>query len=629
MGKKLRGLFNRVSDIKTRTLLIVVGLIVIVVVGLILTTSREAQPPEVSADVKAKQIGEIASLPGVGAYNEEYAKLQRAENERLAQQASKTGQAAIPRLINQPGENQGNLSFAQEFCAECVYDERGYDQNGYDAKGYDRDGYNAAGYDADGYDRDGFDKEGYDRDGYDKDGYDKNGFDRNGCNREGLDVNGNPCYDVNGYNAEGFNKDGFDKDGFDKNGFDKDGYDRNGFDKNGCNRQGLDKNGKPCFNKDGYNALGYDKDGYDKNGFDKDGFDKNGYDKDGYDRQGFDKNGCNRQGLDRNGQPCNSIAMPTNPQTNNQDAYRRLLEEQQKNRAAQLSAEQAAAAKQRSEAEQQAMQQAFEALLRSQSMQVVTNWKPGVQSYVRGVALPEEIAAEHAGKGAGGTGEGSKGPVLYKAGSIVFATLDTEINSDNPGPVLATIVQGPLAGSKVVGDIQVQEEAVMLRFSMLSSPEFPASLPVNAVAVDAETARTALATGVDHHYFLRYGSLFASAFLEGIGEAFLAGITQPVVTEDANTLLIVQSADVTTKDAVAVGLGTVGQAWGEHLGEVFDKPPTVTVDSGTGIGLLFMQDFTAGEGSVMPMPTNTAQASTTAVSTNTKTNATTMNSQAQ
>ncbi len=90
-------------------------------------------------------------------------------------------------------------------------------------------------------------------------------------------------------------------------------------------------------------------------------------------------------------------------------------------------------------------------------------------------------------------------------------------------------MQGPLQGSKIVGDLVLQDDAVMLRFSLLSSPDLPTSVPLNAVAVDAETARTALATGVDHHYFLRYGSLFASAFLEGVGEAMLAGITQPVV----------------------------------------------------------------------------------------------------
>jgi intracellular multiplication protein IcmE len=155
----------------------------------------------------------------------------------------------------------------------------------------------------------------------------------------------------------------------------------------------------------------------------------------------------------------------------------------------------------------------------------------------------------------------------------------------------------------------------MLRFSLLSSPDLPESVPFNAVAIDAETARTALATGVDNHYFLRYGSLFASAFLEGIGEAILAGITQPVLEVD-NEVLVVQSADVTAGQALLVGVGTVGQKWGEHLGEIFNKAPTVTVDSGTGFGLLFMQDFHLNEGMAPPpaMMNETTQATLTPAS---------------
>lgn len=590
--KGLRSLFSRLGDIKTRTLLILVSIILIVIVGLIFTTQRETQPPQVAAEVKTGQIGEISSLPGVGAFNEEYAKLQLAENERKAQEAQQSGQAAIPRLINQQTDEQARLSFGQEFCAECVYDQQGYDQYGYDAKGYNREGFNADGYTADGYDQNGYDKNGYDRDGYDKDGFDKNGFDRNGCDRQGLDVNGLPCYDVMGYNEEGYDQAGFDSNGFDRNGYDKDGYDKDGFNRDGCNREGLDRNGNVC---------------YDKNGFDKNGFDKDGYDKDGYDKDGFNRDGCNREGLDRNGQPCNAVVIPAqNNAATGEEAYRRLLEEQQKARSAQLSAEQAADAHARQLAEQQAMQQAFEALLQSQSASVVTNWHAPTQVYVRGV--PPINPEGGAGSGAGGE-QTPAGPVLYKAGSIVFAVLDTALNSDEPGPVLATIVQGPLEGAKVIGDLQLVEDKLMLHFGLISVPELPASIPMNAVAIDGETARTALATGVDNHYFLRYGSLFASAFLEGIGEAILAGITQPVLEVD-NEVLVVQSADVTVGQALLVGAGTVGQKWGEHLGEIFDKPPTVTVDSGTGIGLLFMKDFSLSEGSPTPAPVTTQAAST-------------------
>ncbi len=623
MPQQLRRMLSRFSDIKTRTLLILVGIIIIVVVGVIITSSREAKPPEVAAEVKTARIGEIASLPGTGEYNEEYAKLQLAENERAAQQAQKTGEAAIPRLINPQTEEQARLSFGQEFCAECVYNEQGYDQYGYDAKGFDRSGFDANGYDANGFDKDGFDKEGYDangfdkngfdrngydKDGFDKDGYDRDGFDRNGCNREGLDRNGQPCYDALGYSAEGYNKLGYDKDGFNKDGFDKDGYDRDGFNKDGCNRQGLDRAGKPCYNKNGFNVLGYDKDGFDKHGFDKNGFDRDGFDKDGYDKDGFNRDGCNRQGLDRNGQPCNALNIPAaNTQQNAEDAYRKLLEEQQKAREAQMKAQKESQDRERYMAEQQAMQQAFEALLQSQSTSLVSKWAPPTQVYVRGThATTGEGGA--GGAGSGGAATENPGTVLYKAGSIIFAVLDTSLNSDEPGPVLATIIQGPLQGSKVMGDLQLVEDKLMLRFSLLSSPDLPRSVPMDAVAIDGDTARTALATGVDNHYFLRYGSLFASSFLEGVGEAILAGITQPVVESNDSQVLVVQSATVSAAQALLVGVGTVGQKWGEHLGEIFNKKPTVTVDSGTGIGLLLTSDFVINEsGGTPPPPAGTPQ----------------------
>ena len=47
-----------------------------------------------------------------------------------------------------------------------------------------------------------------------------------------------------------------------------------------------------------------------------------------------------------------------------------------------------------------------------------------------------------------------------------------------------------------------------------------------------------------------------------------------------------------TKGKVTVALGKVGQTYSEKMAENFQTPPTVKVASGTGIGLLIMQDVT-------------------------------------
>ncbi len=190
----------------------------------------------------------------------------------------------------------------------------------------------------------------------------------------------------------------------------------------------------------------------------------------------------------------------------------------------------------------------------------------------------------------------ANGPVLVKAGTVLFGILDTAVNSDEPGPVLATIVGGPLKGAKLVGNVAItppppgaSSEAVTLTFNTLSLPSKTNSISVNAVAVDTETARTALADDVDHHYLLRYGSLFASAFMAGYAKVITSQGT--VQTSSANGLqTTTQSPMLSNRQTILAALGEVGKKWGEAISGYFNRPNTITVDSGTGIGLLFLAD---------------------------------------
>lgn len=118
-------------------------------------------------------------------------------------------------------------------------------------------------------------------------------------------------------------------------------------------------------------------------------------------------------------------------------------------------------------------------------------------------------------------GSNANQKVLIKAGTILYASLDTAVNSDEPGPVMGTIVQGDYKGAKIVGALQSAQstdnrpEKIILSFTTLSPLDAPASLSISAVAVDPDSARTALASDVDHHYLLRYGTLLASSFATG------------------------------------------------------------------------------------------------------------------
>lgn len=184
---------------------------------------------------------------------------------------------------------------------------------------------------------------------------------------------------------------------------------------------------------------------------------------------------------------------------------------------------------------------------------------------------------------------------VIKTGDIVFAVMDTSVNSDEPGPILATIVSGALKGSKLIGSFVLPANAdkMVISFNTLSITGASKTMSVSAYAIDPNTARTALSSETDHHYLSRYGSLFASTFLEGFGNAFQSADTTITIGGTGGT------TDTTVQNGIGrsalenavIGLATVGKAWGQVAQQNMSRPTTVQVYSGTGIGVLFTQDL--------------------------------------
>lgn len=181
--------------------------------------------------------------------------------------------------------------------------------------------------------------------------------------------------------------------------------------------------------------------------------------------------------------------------------------------------------------------------------------------------------------------------LVIKAGTILFGVLDTSINSDEPGPVLATVINGKFHGAKLLGSLkhEKQQKTVSIEFNQMNVPKRLLSVGVSVVAIDPETARTALVSDVNHHYLLRYGSLFASSFIAGYGNA---------IQQQGSTTTVSPLTGATTtsypplnnRQIFLSALGQVGTQWAAATREYFQTPYTVTVDQGTSIGLLFMAD---------------------------------------
>lgn len=186
--------------------------------------------------------------------------------------------------------------------------------------------------------------------------------------------------------------------------------------------------------------------------------------------------------------------------------------------------------------------------------------------------------------------------VYIKAGTVLYGVLDTAVNSDEPGPILATVTGGKYKGTKLLGEFlhEAQQEKVTIKFTQMAVPQIPQSLGVSAVAIDPDTARTALATHTNKHYLLRYGSLFASAFISGYGKAILqSGAT--TTTSPLTGATTTTNPPLDNSQIIKAALGEVGTQWGQATKKYFDTPYTVTIDQGTAVGVLFLSDVNVTE----------------------------------
>lgn len=174
--------------------------------------------------------------------------------------------------------------------------------------------------------------------------------------------------------------------------------------------------------------------------------------------------------------------------------------------------------------------------------------------------------------------------ILVPAGTIEYAQMLTEANTDAPGPVLAQVASGPLKGARLIGSFSATEEYLTLKFSTVVLDGV--SYGVDAVAIDPETTLPGVATDVDKRYLRRVVLPAAAAFIEGLTEA-IAESGSTTVTIQGETVSE-ETNDLDSDQEVSAGLAEAGEEIGEILDDMADGTKTlIRVRAGTPIGILF------------------------------------------
>lgn len=362
---------------------------------------------------------------------------------------------------------------------------------------------------------------------------------------------------------------------------------------------------KAGFGASELHAAGYTADALQNAGFNDNQIRNAGYSKAELANAGIEASQV--QGLDQTGQTVGTSTLPGVPgyQAGGQAS------------AAQANAKQLQAIldKQNTQLADQKFQQKIQqqqSNMMTAANQAMQGWKNvPAQVFVAGSSDDSKVGAAAAAASAAPPGVNPQAPgqtdaagaaagpgAIIKTGDVLFAVIDTSVNSDEPSPILATIVSGRLKGSKLIGSFNLPSNAdkMIISFNTLSVPGASRTVSISAYAIDANTARTAVSSKTNHHYLLRYGSLFASSFLEGFGNAFQSANTTITIggSGSGNNTTTIEGggAGQSALENAVIGLATVGKAWGQVAQQQFSTPTTVEVYSGTGIGVLFTQDLT-------------------------------------
>ncbi len=174
---------------------------------------------------------------------------------------------------------------------------------------------------------------------------------------------------------------------------------------------------------------------------------------------------------------------------------------------------------------------------------------------------------------------------LVPAGTVSYAQLLTEANSDVPGPILAQIVSGPLKGARAIGRFEVTSDPYLIMTFTLADLNGK-DYPLNAIALDPDTTLGGMATEVDERYFSRVLLPAAAGFMQGFGQALGTGNSSLVT--NGTTTIVQQSSHGITQGAFQ-GVAQAGQTLSQFLqNQANNTKPLVRVAAGTPMGLFFL-----------------------------------------
>jgi intracellular multiplication protein IcmE len=180
----------------------------------------------------------------------------------------------------------------------------------------------------------------------------------------------------------------------------------------------------------------------------------------------------------------------------------------------------------------------------------------------------------------------ASGTVLVPAGRGVYAHPILALNSDETSPVVMQADSGPIAGDRMVGSFERQDDRLIIHISSIVHQGQVISC--DGVVIAPDTMEASVATGVDEHYLSRVILPAAAAFIQRLGQAIATTSNSVSVLSPLGGATT--ATNLNFRQQLGVGAGTAGAQVGTFLNQAAPKGPTVTLDANVGVGVMFLTD---------------------------------------
>ncbi len=207
-----------------------------------------------------------------------------------------------------------------------------------------------------------------------------------------------------------------------------------------------------------------------------------------------------------------------------------------------------------------------------------------LSAVTQGFPAPAAQVSGGADPAAGGGSEELLRRTGLRPGDMLQAEMTAALDSDLPGPAIAEVVAGPLAGSRFLGAFRVNHAygGLEIMFTRLSLKDGE-TLPAQALGLSPRTGRAVTRSRYDPRYLERFGPAFAAGLLGGYAAARAA---VPEVTSVTAGQVVVERRTATERQAVAQGIQAALGPVQEEILAYAPAGPSITLEAGAPLVIL-------------------------------------------